>query len=78
MGLEGEPEVVLVLAKHTNQLLVVARQSVRYVVKCLFHIGDISLQSLDHWVRASAPIAELNFHVLDERFKNYERQGRKG
>ena len=74
MGLEGEPEVVLVLSEHGDQLLVVACQSVCDLVKCLLHLGDVAFQFLDHGVGARTPVTKLRFDILHERFKNYHKK----
>ena len=45
--LKRKPKVVLVLAEHGDQLLVVGLQAVRYLLKHRLHLVDIVLECVD-------------------------------
>ena len=69
--LEGEPEVVLVLAEHIDEPVVISLQSGRHLVERASHLLYIALKGLDHRVRTGAPTCELLLDLVDESRKNY-------
>ena len=73
VSLECKPEVILVLAEHIDQLLIVGIESARYLLKRALHLPNVVLKLVNHRVRTFVSIAEIFLHVLDKRFKNYKK-----
>ena len=69
--LEGEPEVVLVLAEHIDQSVVISFQSGCHLVERASHLPYIVLEGLNHRVSTGAPACELLLDLVDESRENY-------
>lgn len=72
MGLEGKPEVVLVLSEHIDKLRVVRTERFCDLIEGTLHLANVVFKIGHHRVVDDTLRFKLRLHIFCERFKNYE------
>ena len=76
MGLESEPEVVLMLAQHLHQLVIIVSQGLLYLLVGRVHLADGAFQACHYFVILQSIRFQGRLKFVNKRFKNYTQEKR--